>query len=258
MVVTPPLLQVTDLAVGHRGRAVLAGIDLRAEAGKVLCLLGPNGAGKTTLFRTLLGLLPPVAGQVLINGQPLSSLSRAHISRYLAHVPQTLESPFAFRALDLVIMGASAHLGAFGRPGTAEIARAKKAMAQLGLAALAGAEITRLSGGQRQMVLIARAIAQGAQAVVMDEPTASLDIANRTQVNRAIRGLADQGIAVILSTHDPDQAASLGDQALLVGRGRVLAAGPVQDVMTEASLTDLYGLPLRREYLQGGRLHFRS
>ncbi len=252
------LLQAKGLAVGHRGRAVLSGIDLALQPGQVLCLLGPNGAGKTTLFRTLLGLLPPIAGEVLAGGRPIASLSRRDLAALLAHVPQTLATPFAFRALDLVLMGAGARLGPLALPGRAEKVRALAAMESLGIADLAGAEITRLSGGQRQMILIARALAQGAQVVVMDEPTASLDLANRVRVAAAIRALAGRGMAVVLSTHDPDQAADLGDTALLVGRGRLLASGPVAEVMTSDALSALYGTPLRREVLSDGALHFRG
>ncbi len=253
-----PLLEARGLGVGHRGRAVLSGIDLSLGPGRILCLLGPNGAGKTTLFRTLLGLLPPLAGEILLAGRPLAGIPRSEVAQVLAHVPQALTTPFAFRALDLVLMGASAHLGPFARPGRAETWLAMAAMESLGIAGLAGEEITRLSGGQRQMILIARALAQGAQIVVMDEPTASLDFANRIRVGQAIRALAERGTAVILSTHDPDQAAALGDAALLVGRGQVLASGLVRDVMTAERLSAVYDIPLRRESLSNGELHFRG
>ncbi len=258
MVGVTPLVAAQGLAVGHAGRAVLSGIDLVLEPGRILCLLGPNGAGKTTLFRTLLGLLPPIAGTLTLGGAPLSGLSRRAVAERLAHVPQGLSTPFAWAALDLVMMGAAVRLGPLARPGRAEEARARQAMADLGIADLAGAEVTRLSGGQRQMVLIARALAQGAAAVVMDEPTASLDFANRIRVGRAIRQLADTGTGVILSTHDPDQAAALGDTALLAGQGGVLAAGPVAEVLTSERLTALYGIAVRRETLPDGALHFRG
>lgn len=251
-----PLVVARDLAIGHRGKALISGVDLRLDAGRVLCLLGPNGAGKTTLFRTLLGLIPPVAGQITLDGQPLAQLTRTRIARHLAHVPQALTTPFAFTALDIVLMGAAAGLGHFDRPGKAEVQRAMAALDMLGIADLAQSEVTRLSGGQRQLVLIARALAQDASAIVMDEPTASLDFANRIRVGKAIKRLASAGIGVILSSHDPDQAAALGDSALLMNRQGVIACGPIDEAMTAENLTALYGITVRREQGGDGRLRF--
>ncbi|WP_245728670.1 ABC transporter ATP-binding protein [Paracoccus alkenifer] len=251
-----PLIETRGLTIGHNRKPLIGGIDLRLCRGQVLCLLGPNGAGKTTLFRTLLGLIPPVGGEVALLGQPLSALSRTDIARRLGHVPQALATPFAFSALDIVLMGASARLGPFARPGKPERARAMAALARLGIADLAQAEITRLSGGQRQLVLIARALAQDAAAIVMDEPTASLDFANRLQVACAIRALADAGTAIVLSTHDPDQAARLGDAAILLNRDGVIATGPIQETLTEARLTRLYRVPVTRSLGTDGRMHF--
>ncbi|WP_199261454.1 ABC transporter ATP-binding protein [Paracoccus binzhouensis] len=251
-----PLIEARGLAIGHGGRALITGIDLALSPGRVLCLLGPNGAGKTTLFRTLLGLIPPVHGHVALSGQPLAGLSRARIARHIAHVPQSLATPFAFAARDIVLMGAAARLGPFARPGPAEAAQAMAALTRLGIADLADVHVTRLSGGQRQLVLIARALAQDAATIIMDEPTASLDFANRITVNEAIRNLAQAGTAVILSTHDPDQAATLGHDAILLNRGGIVASGPVREVLTAENLSVLYGIPVQRDERPDGRLHF--
>lgn len=251
-----PLVEARALAVGHAGRALISGIGFTLHPGRVLCLLGPNGAGKTTLFRTLLGLIPPISGRIRLTGADLSCLSRAQIATHLAHVPQSLASPFAFSALDVVLMGASARLGTFARPGQAEETRAMAALDRLGIAALAQQDVTRLSGGQRQLVLIARALAQEARVLVMDEPTASLDFANQRAVETAIRHLAASGTALVISTHDPGQAAAWADEALLVSRDGVIASGAAAEVLREAPLSQLYGLPVRRIEGPDGRAHF--
>ncbi|MFZ1470429.1 MAG: ABC transporter ATP-binding protein [Paracoccaceae bacterium] len=250
------LIETQGLAVGHGRNALLSGLDLRLGSGKILAVLGPNGVGKTTVFRTLLGLLPPMGGRILLCGHEVARLAPSDRAALVAHVPQALATPFAFSAFDIVLMGASVRLGPFDRPGAAEVAAARAAMAELGIADLSLRPVTDLSGGQRQMVLIARAIAQGAKALIMDEPTASLDFANRILVQRAIRHLATRGIGIIFSTHDPDQAAALADRVLLIGRAGVVASGPAKATMTADRLSDLYGLPVLCHALPDGRSHY--
>lgn len=251
------MLEARDLSIGHGHVLISTGLDLTIAPGEILCLLGPNGCGKTTLFRTLLGLLPALGGTVLLNGQPITAMTRARIARAIAYVPQAHAPPFPFEVLEVVLMGRTARLGPFAQPGKADRAAAVDALRQLGIQDLAHRDYSRLSGGQRQLVLIARALAQEAGLIVMDEPTASLDFGNRVQVlaqvERLARSAATQGRGVILSTHDPDQAFALNARVLLLHGGGVLADGVAADVLTESNLSAVYGLPVTVETTSSGR-----
>lgn len=246
-------LAAEGLAVGYGAAPVAAGIDLRLAPGTVTCLLGPNGVGKTTLFRTLLGLLPPRGGRVLLGGEDLQDLSRATVARRLAYVPQAHAGAFSFSVLDLVVMGRTAALGAFATPGRADVALARDALAALDIAHLAERDATRISGGQLQLALIARALAQRAGVILMDEPTASLDLGNRIRVLDVVRRLADDGLAVLVSTHEPEQAFAVADRAAVIEPGGAFETGPVATLLTAERLSRLYGVALAVETAPSGR-----
>ncbi len=208
----------------------------------MLCLLGPNGCGKTTLFRTVLGLLAPLAGEVRVQGQPVHSWPRAEFARRVGYVPQAQAGVFGFEALDMVLMGRAARLPALARPSSADRALAPGCLEQLGIAHLALRPYTELSGGERQLVLIARALAQEPALLVMDEPTASLDFGNQIRVLDQIAALRARGMAVLLSTHQPEHALQVADRIALLGRDGLQACGAAAQVATPAALAALYGV----------------
>lgn len=246
------LLRAHDLSIGY-GRTVIAcGIDLSIGAGSVTCLLGPNGIGKTTLFKTLLGLIPPLSGRVEIEGNDLASLDQQTVARHIAYVPQAQATEFSYSVLDLVVMGRTAHLGTFAAPGANDYAIAMTALERLGIAALADRDSTRISGGQRQLALIARALAQQARVIVMDEPTASLDLGNRILVLETIRSLSADNLAVVLSTHEPEHAFVVADRVAILAANGFLT-GPVESVMTSDELSRLYRVGLVVEKTPSGR-----
>jgi len=246
-------LEARDLAFGYPGNLVGRDVSLALEAGEILCLLGPNGSGKTTMFKTLLGLLPAKGGEVRVGGEPLGALSRREIARRMAYVPQAHAPPFPFAVRDVVMMGRTARLGPFESPGRADHEAVESALALLGIAALADVEYTRISGGQRQLALVARALAQEAPLMVMDEPTASLDFGNQALVLREVRNLARHGFGIILSTHDPDHAFACASQVALLHEGGILAQGPPDEVLTPARLEAVYGIAVSIERLASGQ-----
>jgi iron complex transport system ATP-binding protein len=233
-------LEARDLAIGYRGHLVGRDIALTLTPGEILCLLGPNGAGKTTLFRTLLGLQPPLGGSVLIDGMPLAGLPPAEIARRLAYVPQAHVTEFSFSVLDVVLMGRTARLKPFASPGAHDERIARQKLETLGIAELASHDYTRISGGQRQLALIARALAQEAPILVLDEPTASLDFGNQALVLARIRDLASHGFGIVLSTHDPDHALMVATRVAVIADGGLRAIGPPAEVVTAEMLSAIY------------------
>lgn len=235
-------IKVENLCFSYGERQVLKDVSFEAEYGRFLSVLGPNGVGKSTLFRCILGLLTPSSGTVSIDGDNIASMSAAQLSRHIAYIPQSHNPVFNFSVLDMVLMGTTAQLGQFSSPGKAQQDLAESAMERLGILHLKDRSYGNISGGERQLTLIARAIAQSAKILVMDEPSASLDFGNRIRVMQTVRNLTRDGYAVIQSTHDPDQAYMYSDMVLAMYDGRILAWGTPQDTINDKIISTLYGV----------------
>ena len=246
-------LRAQDLSIGYRNHLVGSNIALTLEAGEVLCLLGPNGAGKTTLFRTLLGLQRALAGRVLLDDRVIERMRPVEIARHMAYVPQAHATEFSYTVLDVVLMGRTARLKPFASPGAADEKIAHEKLGVLGIADLAEDDYTRISGGQRQLALIARALAQEAPILVMDEPTASLDFGNQAMVLGRIRDLAREGYGIVLSTHDPDHALLVATRVAVIAEGGLRAVGAPQDVVTAEMLSSIYRTEVIVEDTPSGR-----
>ncbi|HXV09184.1 MAG TPA: ABC transporter ATP-binding protein [Burkholderiales bacterium] len=235
-------LEARHLDFGYRGRGVGHDVSLALDSGEVLCLLGPNGSGKTTLFKTLLGLLPAQGGQVLVDGTDLRHRRRDEVARDISYVPQAHAAFFPFTVREVVLMGRTAHLGVFSSPSRRDRDVAQAAIERMRLGPLAESIYTRISGGERQLTLIARALAQDARIIVMDEPTANLDFGNQVRVLEHIQALAEGGMGVLLSTHDPDQAFLCASRVALLHEGRLARLGGPGETITVESLKQIYGV----------------
>ncbi|HJS78607.1 MAG TPA: ABC transporter ATP-binding protein [Burkholderiales bacterium] len=246
------MLEARDLAFGFPGRTVGRDVSFTLAAGEVMCVLGPNGGGKTTLFRTILGLLEPHGGAVRVENADLHELSRSEVARRVGYVPQGHAGYFAFTVREFVLMGRTAHLGAFASPAKRDVLVAERALESLGIAHLADRPVTEISGGERQLALVARALAQEPKLLVLDEPTASLDFGNQVRVLQKVAALARSGIAVLFSSHDPDHAFLCASRALLLAEGRVLEIGAPHEVIRADTLERMYRVSVQVVPLPGG------
>jgi iron complex transport system ATP-binding protein len=235
-----------DLTIGYRDHTVGSGLNVALSTGEVLALLGPNGGGKTTLLKTLLGLIKPKAGEVRLGERPLAGVSIRERARSLAYVPQVHVGTFAFTVETVVLMGRSAHGNLFSRPSAHDRDIAQAALERFGISLLSDRPYTEISGGERQLVLLARALAQEPQFIVLDEPTASLDFGNQGIVMREIKALAQSGHGVLFTTHDPNHALRAADRAFLLRDGGCIAEGPVESVLSRERLEALYRAPVER------------
>ena len=234
-------LTIENLSFSYGKRPVLRQLSFTAQAGELLAILGPNGVGKTTLFKCVMGQERRYGGRILADGADLSALSPRDRAHRVAAIPQAHPLSFRYSAFDMVLMGTSHSLSPFAVPGERERGLARDAMERVNIAHLADRPFDHLSGGEQQLVFIARALAQQARILLMDEPTASLDYGNRLLVLQVARDLAREGYTVLLSTHDPQHALWFADRALALKEGRMLALGAPREVLTATLLEALYG-----------------
>lgn len=244
-------LEVRRLSFSYGKHPVLRDVSFSVEQGSLVALLGANGAGKSTLFRCILGFLKP-EGEIFLEGRELSAFSRRDLAAQIAYIPQSSEPIFNYTVLDTVLMGTTGALGTLEKPHKAQEEAAWQALAQLGIEKLAQRGVEQISGGERQLVLIARALVQNARILVMDEPTANLDFGNQQRVLREIRRLTRRGYTVLMSTHNPEQALRYATHVLALREGSLYAGGRTKDVLTAELIEALYGVRVHLEEL-GGR-----
>jgi iron complex transport system ATP-binding protein len=238
------ILSISGLTFSYDGprRPVLRDLSLEVPAGAVTAILGPNGSGKTTLLRLLLGVLRPGAGAIRLAGRPQASYSRRERGQFVGLVPQDEHIPFDFSLVEYVLLGRAPYLSPLQMPGEADRQVALEALHAVGMDDMQDRVLPNLSGGERQLATLARALAQQPRVLLMDEPTAHLDLSNQDRLLAIIRDLADKGVTPVLTTHDPNLAASVAGLIVLMRDGQILAAGPPPATLTSERLSETYGV----------------
>lgn len=251
------VLRCSQLSCGYHGAPILSDVDLRVEAGEIVCLLGPNGSGKTTLLKTIGKALPKISGEVWLQGEPLSSLSFRSAAQRCAFVPQEEVAAFPFPAEMFVAMGRICRSeGAWETP--EDLAAIDRAMRQSGCEHLRGRPVTEMSGGERQRVLIARSLAQETALLILDEPTAHLDVASQVVVAKVLREVASRGVGIVVAVHDLNLAVTIGTRGVLIGGGGVVMDAGLEPVLLSQELDAAYGTNFERLRSADGTLRVHA
>jgi iron complex transport system ATP-binding protein len=241
------LLSLSGLSFRYNGTRtdVLRDLSLDVPSGTITAILGPNGSGKTTLLRLLLGVLRPRQGTIRLAGRLQGSYSRRELSQWVGLVPQDEHIPFDFSIMEYVLLGRAPYLGPLAMPGEGDHQVALAALRTTGLAGLQHRPLPNLSGGERQLAVLARALAQRPRILLLDEPTAHLDLANQGRFLGIMRDLVQAGVTLVLTTHDPNLASTVAGFAVLMRQGQILDAGPSGSVLTAEKLSATYGVPVQ-------------
>ena len=240
------MLSIERLSVAYGARRVLRGVSLSVDSGQVLALIGPNGSGKSTLIRAVSGVVPIESGRVEVDGRSLDDLSSMERARYLAVVPQARNVPPAFSVYETILLGRTPYLGWLGRAGEHDHERVRFALERTQLSPLAERMVGELSGGEQQLVLLGRALAQDTPVLLLDEPTTHLDLQHQEQLIHLVRELAvGRNLAVLMVLHDLNLASLYADRVSLLVEGQIQATGTPSEVLTEATLARVYHVPVR-------------
>lgn len=251
------MLSVKNLNFSYQKKLTIKNISFESKKGEITAILGPNGAGKSTLFNLILGILKPNSGSIEVDGVSINSIKSNLRARYISYVPQEWNSPFNYKAIEIVLMGLVSKFGILSNPSNADIKKAEKLFEFLDIEKLAYKGIKNLSGGERQMVLLCRALMQDTPVLLLDEPTSHLDLKNQMKILSTLENLINnKKISIILTLHDPNLASQYADKIITVKNGKIYASGSVNDIMKKEILEGLYEHPIEMAVLDDKYIMF--
>lgn len=248
------MLSIRSLCFRHKGikEDVLKGINFDAEKGNITTILGPNGSGKTTLFKCIAGLWKYYRGEIFFDGKPIDKLSFRKRTKIFSVVPQEHEPPFPYSVFDVVLMGRASYVGIFSAPGKKDYHIVEEALKTVGIEHLRDKPYTKISGGERQLTLIARALVQNSPVMLLDEPTSHLDFKNQINVLKKIKEIASKkGFTVIMTLHDPNMAGLFSDKVVVINSGAKIAEGIPKEILTEDLIKKVYNVEVRKGIING-------
>jgi len=241
-----PLMEIKGCSFAYEdNNNIFEDINFGVSSGDIFCILGANGTGKTTLIKCLTGLMNPNSGEIRIDGQEMSSFSHADLAKKIGYIPQIHNSTFPFTVLDVVLMGRSPHLDLFESPSEKDYKIALKSLESLNIDYMKDKPYTEISGGEQQLVFIARVLTQEPSILILDEPTSHLDFGNQIRTLNIIKKLASEGLSVIMSSHFPDHAFISANKVALMDRKRFIAIGKPEDVITTENMKQIYGIDVK-------------
>lgn len=238
-------IELSKASIGYGDIVVLQDIDLCFESGHFYCILGANGIGKTTLFKSILGMLPTQSGQILIDDKPVNKIPPKQLAEYLAYVPQAKDNAYDMNVIDVVVMGRARFIKKFSQPSENDYKRATEVLEMLNIDKLLKKKYFELSGGEQQIVLIARALVQEAKFIIMDEPASNLDFENQKKVLECLMQLSGQGIGVVLSSHSPDHAIFCKTEVVMIDKKKRIYSGSIDETLTDDILKEVYGVDIQ-------------
>lgn len=238
-------IKLENVSIGYEKAVILENINLSFESGQFYCVLGANGIGKTTLFKSMLGFIPVQSGRILIDSKPIGLIPPKDLSEFLAYVPQAKDNAYDMSVLEVVVMGRARFIKKFSQPSTNDYAIASKVLDHLKIEKLTHKKYSELSGGEQQIVLIARALVQDAKFIIMDEPASNLDFENQKKVLECLQQLSGRGLGVILSSHSPDHAIFCDTKVVMIDKKKHIHIGSIEETLTNQNLKEVYGVDIQ-------------